>query len=163
MKSTFEMTKYPKIYKSFYWGWFDNVYFNKDGKPVENDTCKPEILQARNEFVETFGIVAPCDYRCMSAFNDSSSGRLDHLESYRSKDGRIFVFCSNYDDHKYPLSIGFTPYRNMYSAAAKTYLRIFQNLNELKVACKNINQTRYEITELNRGIRNLENKASGGQ
>jgi hypothetical protein len=135
---TYEKTKHPRIYKNSYWGWFNEFYQDAAGAYHTNDTCKPEIIQARNEFVENNNIVAPCDYRCMHALQDSSTGRLDHLESYRSKDGKIFVFCSNYDDHKYPLSIGFIPCKNMYSTAAKTYMRIFQDLNELKEVCKNI-------------------------
>jgi len=79
-----DCTKYPRIFRKTYWG--------------RHSSCDPEIIDARNRFVETHNISRVdhtswplgLDYIC------SQVPRKDHIEKYKTLDGGNVVIMSPY-------------------------------------------------------------------
>ena len=137
-------TNYPKIYESCYWGHFD----------CESEMPPSEIIENRNSFIHDNNIKEHCWFACTSEFSKHQYN-FDHLEIYRSHDGRIFVICSPYDKdrqntdplYQYPVKVGFKVYRDLYHESATTYIISFENYKELQHFCRNLSDSCGEWTK----------------
>jgi hypothetical protein len=141
---TCQLTKYPEIYAKCYWGQF-NV--------TDSDPVSPEIIDNRNTFIEDNGIMDICRSRSLDTLLIGT--KLDHLEAYRAKDGRVLVLCSNYGNEPFPLSIGFTEYpAKMYYQTATTYLKIFETGREFQKYCNELRREKKILPFVLQGIKN---------
>lgn len=132
MTQLYDLTKYPQIFRSSYWGQFE-----QNGNV---DCCTDEIIKNRNAFVEDFGIAKPYvmsekDYRF---FNELHITR-DHTEYYKSKKDEIVVLFSLYKGTdkgtERSLVFGFKKYPPVYHVNANSYVFVFKNRYEIKNKC----------------------------
>lgn len=123
------LTKYPEFFWNTYWG--QCLATLPDGSPTD----PPKIIEARNRFVESYGVTRmetslTC-YRLMSAMRDAHGA--DHPEAYRCRDGSIVVAASMYGDSGHTLgAAGFERIAPMYHEGAATWARRFSGLPECR-------------------------------
>ena len=135
-KYSFEMTKYPKIYKKTYWGNF------------KSDENERDIIDNRNKFIEDYGILSICESKTIDRFihkGKNSGYRMffDHCEGYKTNDkkyvlimspyhGSIKHFISIVDLSKFKEEFGFREINKLYHENATTMIKVIDNLKELR-------------------------------
>lgn len=126
-----EMTKYPKIFKDSYWGNFSR-HSDKDLVVFEN----------RCRFVEEFEIVSN-SIHAKSVMRFLNSTRMyyhrkyfDHIESYKTRAGCIFIMVSPYDPTIGDVlrTIGFEEIYPLYVHYVPTYIYRIESTRDLKRA-----------------------------
>ncbi len=123
-RSLYALTKYPKIFRSYYWGSFI--------AEKNEDIIRAGVIENRNKFVEDYDIVA--------ATSDSIVGQLfqpfyefDHQEMYRTKEGGIIIIISLYGPiSTSALILGFVEYKHLYSDNTNTFVLVFKHRTELR-------------------------------
>ena len=117
-----ELTNHPGLFSPVYWGAF---------RPGDT-TGAPEIIAARNQLVETYGIAR---FMGLSiGYPPPQSGTdFDHPETYGLKDGRVLLLVSNYNAPP-PPTLGMVRSPAIYNAGAESYARVFDSTKALKAA-----------------------------
>ena len=90
-----DYTNYPKIYKDCYWGYFQSEITNGI---LEHEPNK-EIVKNRNEFITKYNIIKSNDNipRLIELnFLNRINYKVDHLESYKTRDNKIIILSSPY-------------------------------------------------------------------
>ena len=129
-------TKYPEIF-DVYWGNF---------RMEKNSNITPEIIEARNLFVEDNHIKSGCNLAVIGdlvqeGYHDRASLELhcdfDHPEAYRTVDGEIIVLVSNYNAPP-PEWLGMELYsKPLYiDRGCPTYIRRFTGWKEIRALVK---------------------------
>lgn len=112
-----DKTKYPKIYKSSYWGNFK----------AEADRPEKEVIQNRNAFIEVHQIVA---YKRLTLSQyDKYKTEADHQETYEDKQGRIIQVFSEYPRKEYTM---FKPMRPIYATGQVSGYRKIEGTRKSK-------------------------------
>ncbi len=120
----YDLTDYPKIYNSTYWGDFNNA----------NNRIKKEIITNRNNFVKDFDIAnvktIPKKYQKYfylefeTRYNEYKK-LFDHVEQYRTNNNGYVVICSPYSqEDEIAEKLGYKKYKNMYCYAGFTYVKV---------------------------------------
>jgi len=129
-----DLTKYPGIFNSTYWGRFDSS---------DNPGITDEIIEHRNAFVKQYKITQKCKDPVLSnirALFEKFSRLFDHLEFYSSSmsPGCVVMVNSPYicgdDQNKQGLvselvSLKFTAEKPLYHTQAETFIKIFSSKN----------------------------------
>ena len=128
-----DATKYPSLFRNYWGNWT---------LPDERKVITPEIIENRNRFVEEFGVVREATWRILQAFGNNLCH--DHPEAYRTANGGVILVCSNYSYSGEPLeSLDMRVYRQLYSTAATTYIRVFANVIEMRSVMKGTERNDY--------------------
>lgn len=137
---SFEMTKYPEIYKETSWGNFTHR---------ENEE---DIITNRNKFINDYNIKGIGGCKTIDHFLDKgrnySSYRLfmDHCEVYRTNDKKYILIISPYYGalkrfsffNEFKEQFGFKEIYKLYHREANTMIKIIDNLKELRKETKYI-------------------------
>lgn len=123
----YEMTKHPRIFKDTYWGRFD----------AKDDELESGIFENRNEFVEKNGITKLADCPILGC-KPEKYRLFDHCELYKTNDGFLLIASpyvgddsENFITEKFH-SFGFEVLPPLYHPSAKTFLRKFENMKQVK-------------------------------
>lgn len=141
--NTYELTKYPKVFKFSYWGAFDSI--------KNKDTCaRGDIISNRNDFVEQWDIKKAYETKSIlelcNIFSNyhqyGEQNEFDHIETYQSKLGEIIIIASPYANNICDLAIkiGFKKYIPLYAPSATTFLACFNNLKQVGESLKFVKQ-----------------------
>jgi len=134
LKCYAEMTKYPDVYDECYWGAFQ---YNPDA----TNHIDAYIFENRNRFAEEYNL--GCS-RGMERFKElmgnlrrgMSNQYMDHLETYRTKDGKYVAIVSPYspfESHQELLTeIGFTQIYELYGKNTPTWIKVIDNYRDIK-------------------------------
>jgi hypothetical protein len=91
-----DYTNYPKIYKDCYWGYFQSEIKNEI---LEHEPCKEIAKKNRNEFITKYNIIKSTNniHRLIELnFLNRINYKVDHLESYKTRDNKIIILSSPY-------------------------------------------------------------------
>lgn len=119
----YDLTDYPKLYKSTYWGTF-KCYEEKPDERLN------KIIENRNNFIKEYDI--KCHekklpkYMLMRCEKHINIG--DHVEKYKTNDNKLIILNSPYSpsekEHEQFLKLGYIEIKPLYNHFAKTYLYI---------------------------------------
>lgn len=133
------LTKYPKIYENVYWG-RGSVRYTTDITPNDdNNYSCDEIIQNRNEFIETHNIkrvfkipdIRPSKYYWSFLTSSGHCSFMDHKEVYLTENNTIIILVSPYSPSSNILKFGFTLIKPMYALHASSYyIEISKNFNK---------------------------------
>ena len=127
------LTKYPRLYKSSYWGHFER----------EDQTGDSEIISNRNRFVEEYNLLMPEYKKTELRFLDVQY--VDHGEAYIDSFSRTYFIISLYDydgptgmhrmteEKKAAIIEGYREIYPLYAKSATTLLRQFTSREELSI------------------------------
>lgn len=132
---SYELTKYPNIYKKTSWGNY-----------IHNES-ESDVISNRNQFVEDFNIRSYSKCRAISDFINKGKNStvyfrfFDHCEAYKMNDGRFILIVSPYSDSIKDLGLcedfkekfGFEEIYKLYHPQATTMVKIVYNLKQLKL------------------------------
>ncbi|AYV83053.1 MAG: hypothetical protein Hyperionvirus4_18 [Hyperionvirus sp.] len=120
MSKNYEVTGYPYLFENTYWGSF---------VVKANPEMQDEIIKNRNTFVEKYAIVDKPKrepYYATENFSELGSWKVDHPETYMTKDGTYFNIISLYNenpDNKSAIRSGWTMIEKLYHSRANTYIK----------------------------------------
>ena len=113
--NTYNKTKYPEIFKNTCWGRATGV--------------DQEIIENRNEFAFRFNIQPfsgfPPQYVRKYISYNCNTGRMDHIEIFKSRFRFYIILSSPYSDcpHQHHVEKGWAPYyKKLYLSNAYTYI-----------------------------------------
>jgi len=122
----YELTDYPTLYKKVYWG-----------HNIDNHI---DIICARNKFVIEYDIQKVIRPNCVSSLSRLyrlDHALFDHIEYYRSSNGRSIILISPYrlaidgGDKILLDTEGFVRVDDMYSKSASTFIKVFADRYEM--------------------------------
>jgi len=119
-----EMTDYPRIFESCYWGQFKV----ESSRPDQDMSA---IFANRNAFAQEFSLVRISPSTRVPQYasrhverSQNTDGWLDHPEIYKDSEGQYVVVTSPYREHDRVMSdAGWTKYRQLYMPNAHTYVK----------------------------------------
>jgi len=119
----YDLTAYPKIYKSTYWGTF-KLYEEKPDERLN------KIIENRNNFIKEFNI--KCYEKKLPKYMLMRCEKIinigDHVEKYKTNDNKLIILNSPYEpsekEHQHFLKLGYIEVQPLYNHFAKTYLFI---------------------------------------
>jgi hypothetical protein len=119
-------TKYPKIFKDSKW--------DRNSRPEDQALC-----ENMNQFAEHFNLEKrmPLTARQSSILHRKWKYYADHLDRFKSKDGRIIVITSPYPEMLDPIPAGLELWIDLYYEEAETYIIVFRDYNDFRVYLNN--------------------------
>lgn len=113
---TYQATQFPEIYKSSYWG------------NINMDISFISLIKTRDDFIINYNIKT---YYHTTTYM-ASNMNFDHVEFYKTKDGKIILLTSPYDDKiEYFIDWGFIQVPNLYNETLGfSVIRIFNSIKD---------------------------------
>ena len=116
----YNLTNYPNLFKHCYWG---------NHVPIDNHPS-PEIVAARNRFVEEYKIVAWHNHTVRVRMPQNGM-QFNHQEFWEDDQGRIVhIFSHNYKE----MPSNFVKISSLYTGGTVTGLRIVETLKSKRKA-----------------------------
>jgi len=125
----YNLTDYPKIYRTTYWGNF---------RYREDNFISKDIIENRNNFIKDFDIKSHGKslpkYMLNKCHKHINVG--DHVEKYKTNDNKLIIINSPYGssekEKKELEELGYVEVKPMYNHSAKTYMYITDIENNYK-------------------------------
>ena len=120
-----QLTKYPQIYTSVYWG---NFVYDISNHNMINDN----IIENRNKFIEDYNIKnrpkndIPYKIRekYITSIEKNKGYIFDHIEYYRTYDKKYIIVSSPYlDNDEIYINLGWVKIYKLYSTDSSTYIK----------------------------------------
>jgi len=140
-KFAYQETNYPEIFKNIYWGMFEAREFPQ------------EIYNNRNKLIEEFNILKA---HSGQSFHKFFHPDLDHKEVYLTKENKVILLYSNYNENMVVpsnydgtvLLSGFHEHVRVYHPRAVTCIKVFKNPKAFREYCRSIKQMAIEENAL---------------
>lgn len=119
----YQATQHPKIFENTYWGGFSVENANYD---------TTDFVKNRNQFVTANRIKAAKTCPSLQAHNKDTK-LFDHCELYQQETGQLILVNSPYGNVANELlRIGFEETAQLYHPQAKTFVKHFETLADVK-------------------------------